>query len=174
MLLFVFLFNVGGYYVVYLGLRYHANNRMTARLDNENYSADETITIKIPFNLPYQEDQSTYKRVEGDFQHNGEFYKKVKQKIENGTLYLVCIKNRQEKNAFAFMTDMVKASTDTQGSPATKLLNSLIKDYVSASLIKTISSQQSWSFDNDFIEDQPFNVLTRISPVDNPPPEFLS
>jgi len=165
---------MGGYYVVYLGWRYEANNQITLRMDSDSYSVDETITLKIPFNLPYQSDQSTYKRAYGDIQHKGEFYKKVKQKIDHDTLYVVCIKDRQEKKAFDFMVDMAKSSTDTHNSSTAKLINTLIKDYVPSTLVETVVSQQSWFYDNKFVEHQSFNVLVTNFPVDAPPPELLS
>jgi len=173
-LLFVFLFNIGGYYVLYLGWRYQSNTAMTARLDHENYAEEETVTIKIPFNLPYQADQSTFKRMEGEFQYKGEFYKLVKQKIEKDTLSIVCIKDHQEKKIFNFMADMAKSSSDSPASTATmKLLNSLIKDYVPSTII-TISLQQGWSSDFTFSAKQSFNLLTRNFPVVSPPPKLLS
>lgn len=147
---------------------------MTLRMDSDDYSDDETITLKIPFNLPYQSDQATYKRANGDIQHKGEFYKKLKQKIDHDTLYVVCIKDRQEKKAFDFMVNMAKGSTDTHNSSTAKLINSLIKDYVSPTLVKTIASQQSWYLDNKFVEYQSSNVLVTGFPVDAPPPELLS
>jgi hypothetical protein len=127
-LLFVFLFNIGGYYVVYVGCLYKVRTEMAQRLDKGSYSAEETITIKIPFNLPYQADGKAFERRGGEFQHDGEFYKLVKQKIENDTLYVVCIKDNKEKKIFNFMADMVKMSSDLPASSSTmKLLNSLIK-----------------------------------------------
>ena len=36
-----------------------------------------------------------YERVNGEFEHNGEFFKLVKQKLENDTLNIVCIKDHR-------------------------------------------------------------------------------
>ncbi|HEY8935853.1 MAG TPA: hypothetical protein VIM65_11555, partial [Cyclobacteriaceae bacterium] len=136
---------MAGYYMVYLGWRFQARNEMAQRLDEENYTESETITIKLPYNLPYQ-DEGGYKRVHGDFQHEGEFYKLVKQKIENDTLYVVCIKDNKEKKIFNFMADIVKSSTDMPATSSTmKLLNSLIKDYISSDSVIAVVSQQGWS-----------------------------
>jgi hypothetical protein len=146
---------------------------MTQRLDENDYSDEETITIKIPFNLPYREDRQVFERIHGDFQHDGEFYKLIKQKVENDTLYIVCIQDKKEKKIFGFMADMVKLSTDIPTSSSSiKLLNSLIKDYVSVIPMIIVSSQR-WPFDLVY-DEQHFNLLVKNYPVFSPPPKFLS
>lgn len=172
--LFVFLFNVGGYYIIYLGWHAKAEVEMAARIDDERYSEEETVTIAIPFNLPYQSEESTFKRVHGDFQHNGEFYKLVKQKIQNDTLFIVCIKDHEEKQASKFMADMVKTSSDAPASSSTmKLLNNLIKDYMKITTI-FISSENLSAGDPVFTSEQGFNTILKYYPVASPPPESFS
>ncbi|QLH32828.1 MAG: hypothetical protein HWD62_10745 [Cyclobacteriaceae bacterium] len=63
--LLLFLFNLVGYYGVYLGLKVSVKQEMRARLDAEAYSEDETLTIKLPFALPYQNDWASYERIDG-------------------------------------------------------------------------------------------------------------
>jgi hypothetical protein len=46
---------------------------------------DETILLKIPVAVPYQIDSEGYERVDGEFEHQGEFYRLVKQKYQNDT-----------------------------------------------------------------------------------------
>ncbi|HTJ50648.1 MAG TPA: hypothetical protein VL443_14400 [Cyclobacteriaceae bacterium] len=170
----IFLFNVAGYYIVYLGWRFQARNEMAQRLDDENYSASETITIKLPYNLPYQDEGGGYKRVHGDFQHQGEFYKLVKQKIENDTLYVVCIKDNKEKKIFNFMADIVKSSTDMPATSSTmKLLNSLIKDYISSDSIAPVPSQQGWSAAFVFAQYH-YQLSSEHTAYFSPPPDLQS
>lgn len=171
--LFIFLFYVAGYYIVYIGLREIARAEMTQRLDRENYSEDETITIKIPFNLPYQAEDGAFKRTRGDFRHNGEFYTLIKQKVENDTLYIICMKDKKEKKIFNFMADIVKMSTDLPtSSSTTKLVNSLIKDYMPSSSMNLLS-QRGWH-SNFLYNDKHFNLLIRDYSVLTPPPQFSS
>jgi hypothetical protein len=156
-----------------LGLCQAAHIEMTERLDGENYLEEETITIKIPFKLPYQETNTEFKRVHGDFRHDGEFYKLIKQKVENDTLYVICMKDKKEKKIFNFMADMAKVSAEMPSSSlATKLFSSLMKDYVT--LLSTVTlAQQHWSTEFAY-NDHSFNLLIRSYPIFSPPPKFLS
>jgi hypothetical protein len=97
LLLCLFLFNVGGYNLVFWALRKHANVELTARLDNNAFETDETIELKIPITLPYASNPTGFERTRGKFEYGGNFYQLVKQKLEKDTLYVVCIPDHQEK-----------------------------------------------------------------------------
>lgn len=146
---------------------------MILRLDSRDYSDDETITLKIPFALPYWMDSKAYERVDGEFQHQGEFYKLVKQKLEKDTLYVVCIKDVNEKKLFLVMADYIKLSNDLPSSSGQtlKLLGSLMKDFVK-SIETEIHTSQGWSQEYPFAEPF-FNLLTLAFPVSSPPPEHV-
>ncbi len=146
---------------------------MISRLDALEYSEDETITLKMPFVLPYWTDSKDYVRVDGEFQYQGEFYKLVKQRLEKDTLYVVCIKDVNEKKLFGMMSDYVKLSNDIPSSSqqALKLLGSFIKDYVQSSKIE-ISLSEGWSQECAFSEPL-FYLLTQSSPVSSPPPKLI-
>lgn len=156
-----------------MGLRYQAKSEMVTRLDSRNYSTDETITLKIPFSLPYWVDSKNYERVNGEFEYQGDFYKLVEQKLEKDTLYVVCIKDASEKRLFNAMSDYVKLSNDLPSSSqqALKLLGSLMKDFIKNVQIEMTLSQ-GWSQECSFAE-LFFNPLTLASPVFSPPPEFI-
>jgi hypothetical protein len=121
-----------GYYGIYMAMLRQARVALNEKIDNEQYQEEQIVTIKIPLTLPYPV-QEDYQRVQGDFEHQGEFYKLVKQKYSNDTLYVVCIKSAEEKRAFKVFSDLVKLSTD-QSSPSSnnqssKTIVSVIKDY---------------------------------------------
>lgn len=154
-----------------MGLRYQAKSDMLVRLDAGNYSKDETVTLKIPFTLPYWGDSRDYERVNGEFQYQGEFYQLVEQKLEKDTLYVVCIRDDREKKLHEVMTDYVKLANDlpTNSQKALKLLSSLMKDYVK-SVPTEISMSQGWFRKFTFVEPS-FELTTLSSPVYSPPPE---
>jgi len=170
-LLALFLFQFVGYYFVYIGLRYRAQSEMLVRLDAGNYSKEETVTLKIPFTLPYWMDSREYERVNGEFQYQGEFYQLVEQKLEKDTLYVICIRDVREKKLHEVMTDYVKLTNDlpTSSQKTLKLLSSLMKDYVK-SVPAEISSSHGWFREFTFAEPS-FHLLTLASPVYSPPPE---
>jgi hypothetical protein len=145
---------------------------MKQLLDEERYAQADIITIKIPFNLPYQSENNSFERTDGSFQYDGEFYKMVKQKVEHDTLYVLCIKDKREQKLFNFMADIVKMSSDLPISSALKHLNSFTKDYIN-SLPVIIFSQQGWLASFDYTPHD-FPLRTEFYPVPSPPPEFHS
>jgi len=161
-----------GYYFVYLGLREQAKTEMLSRLDARDYSKAETVTLKIPFSLPYWMDSKDYERVDGEFQHDGEFYKLVEQKLERDTLFVVCIKDAHEKKLFDTMSDYVKLANDlpTSSHQTLKLLSGLMKDYVSGGLQLEMTLSQGWTQEQAYAEPS-FSLLSQTSPVFSPPPE---
>lgn len=166
----VFIFNVVGYYGVYLAMLNNAQTVMNQKIDHNEYTNDQTVTIKIPLTLPYPVQQNIFERVQGDFEHQGEFYKLVKQKYSNDTLYVVCLKNNEEKKAFKTFTEFVKLSTDQSSSSShhnNKTIVNVIKDYgpvvsqilfsprVAIELAKPIASLNSTILTQDFSEFSP-------------------
>jgi hypothetical protein len=121
-MLFIFLFNVGGYYLVLWGLKSKANQELNSRIERNDYSKEETIELRIAMSLPYPLQARGFERVKGKFEHNGEFYELVKQKIENDTIVIVCIKNREAKQVVEAITDYVQLANDLPGT-AKKTLN---------------------------------------------------
>ncbi|HEY4653031.1 MAG TPA: hypothetical protein VIH22_00885, partial [Cyclobacteriaceae bacterium] len=63
--LLLFLFNIGGYYFVFVGLQYKASREFSERLDNNEYDEEETYLFKLPLTLPYQITENGYERVSG-------------------------------------------------------------------------------------------------------------
>ncbi len=163
-----------GYYFVYLGLRFQANTEMAQRLDSESYSEDETITIKIPFTLPYWSDSKDFERVNGEFVHNGEFYKLVKQELKNDTLSVVCIHDFKQKRNFNFMAGFAKLSTDVPVSSkqALKLFGSLLKDFVPSS--NSMISAKPLALIQIAYTSEQFTLIAAAYPVLSPPPDFIS
>ena len=175
-LVVVFLFNVIGYYGIYVAMLSQARTALDEKIDNDQYKADQTVTIKVPLALPYPVQQDEYQRVQGDFEHQGEFYKLVKQKYSNDTLYVVCIKNVEEKKAAKIFSDLAKLSTD-QSSSATnnqnaKTIVNIIKDYnpvveqIQFAPRQAIELSISFTFFST-------NILSQDITVFSPPPESI-
>lgn len=145
-LVFLLLFNALGFYGLLKGLRYNSTRDLVARLNNNQYSQDETVTLKIPLAIPYQSN-SQYERVDGEFTHEGNVYRLVKQKFDSDTLFVVCIKDKTSGHIEQALTDYVKTFTDNpaQGKDTSKLLVSIIKDFLATSL-KYSSSTTGWSY----------------------------
>jgi hypothetical protein len=131
LLLSVFLFNVGGYYIVFWAMLYQSDQQLTTILDAGLYEEDETVELKIPLSLPYAMMSRGFQRVDGKFEYKGEYYRLVKQKVHNDTVFVVCIKNHEEKQLVNKMTDYVTQSNDIPGTAkkAMSFVSKLLKEY---------------------------------------------
>ncbi|HEY3403980.1 MAG TPA: hypothetical protein VGK59_11370 [Ohtaekwangia sp.] len=147
-LIALLLFNVMGYYGLFLGLNYQNKQSIIQRLDVADYQESQTVTIKIPMAIPYASGSENYERVDGEFEHEGEFYHMVKQRHFEDTLYIVCIKDDQSKRIDQAMTDYVKTFTDkpVDGKNTEKMTITFIKEYMTSScVIRHVSS--GWSLE---------------------------
>ncbi len=117
-----------------------------------------------------------YERVNGEFEHNGEFFKLVKQKLENDTLSVVCIRDHKEKELLGAFKDFIKLSNDlptTDSQHAIILLSKLLKDYEPLLRLKIVSCQ-GWCQEFS-TRDRNADLLSQNFPVLSPPPkEILS
>lgn len=142
----IILLNTMGYYGVFLGLQYQNDLAMSKALDADNYDQSETITLKVPVSMPYMPDQSDFSRVDGQFEHNGELYRMVKQRYAKDTLTVVCVRDTEHKNIDRDLADYVKTFTDkaTDTKPGSKLTINFIKDYLPI-YFKIKSSTEGWA-----------------------------
>lgn len=132
-LLVLFLLNVLGYYGVFLGLQFANEKEMKAQFDDDNFLPEEEITIKVPITIPYATDSRGFSRVDGEFEHEGEVYRMVKQRYLSDTLYIVCVKDNKSKEIKKALHDYVKTFTDKSSSEkgSSKTIQNFIKDYIS-------------------------------------------
>ncbi len=151
-LIALLLFNVLGYYGFFLGLEYQNRQALIHSFNTDNYEQLEQITIKVPLSVPYATDTQDYQRVDGEFEHQGEFYQMVKQRLSQDTLYIVCVKDSQSKRINQALTDYVKTLTDKSEngkSRHTLILPAFIKEYiVSTHTIKAGSAGWSLELNN--------------------------
>jgi hypothetical protein len=170
-LLFVFLFGVIGYYGVFWILSKRAQFELSERLDQNQYNEKDAITVKLPLNLAYPIQSTEFERMEGSFRYQGEFYKLVKQKLENDTLFIVCIKDNEKKRLESFFSAITKASHDQPvNSSAFKLLCSYAKEFESSFSFRidpgtTLLTSVAFPYEDD-------HILTKSYPVLTPPPQI--
>ncbi len=116
----------------FMGLQYGAEIRMNSAIERQSYNTEKTITLKIPVSLPYQIYADGFKRVQGEFEHEGTFYNLIEQKIANDTLYIVCVENEIKSQIKTKQVDFEKAANDWPGATksAYNLLISFSKDFL--------------------------------------------
>jgi hypothetical protein len=137
-LLMIFLFNVGGYYLVFWGLGVHNDKVTWNRLEAGKYSEDETTLLKIPMAMPYPVYNEGYQPFQDEFEHQGNFYKGIKQKLQGDTLYIVCIKDTSKKRLVGTMNKYAKDSNDLPTQEKKQTLSKLLSEYESFYSIEII------------------------------------
>ena len=175
--LLLFLFNIGGYYFVFVGLQYKASREFSERLDNNEYNEEETYLFKLPLTLPYQITENGYERVSGLIEHQGNFYRLVKQKLENDTLFVICIRDNTQKQLAGELSKFAKLSNDipvTQTSKpgdgnSTNLLSRLSKDFNVNKILEVLSPQSSYV--KAFYASVEIPLVGRDQKVPTPPPK---
>jgi hypothetical protein len=142
------LFNVMGYYVIFLGLQYTNDTRVMRQLDEEKYDESETFTVKIPLAIPYATDSRGFERIDGKFEHNGQFYRMIKQRLSRDTIYVVCLVDSGTKRIDSALGSYVKTFTDQAGDSQSglKTFPTFFKDYFTRTIsVKSISA--GWEMD---------------------------
>ncbi len=160
--------NTMGYYAIFLGLQYKHSVAMTSAFDANQYNATDAVTIKIPMILPYMNEDSDFRRVDGAFEYKGEFYRLIKQKYANEMLTVICIKDTEKKRINEAITDYVMTFGDTGDDQGSQLTISFIKDYIPQTLT-IITTSNGWQ--SDVVESIAVNCLvpTFTSSVIHPP-----
>lgn len=171
--LLIFLFNTGGYYLAFLAIKQHAKENLLERLNASQYSKEESVVFTIPFSLPYPVSDGSYERVHGDFEYAGEYYKLVKQKLVNDTLFIVCVKDREAKHIEETLSDYARSANNLPvgAKQAFNFLSKLFKDFHSETEI-AISNTESIALRNVVVLTFP-SVTQADYAIDTPPPEVF-
>ena len=101
-LLLILLFNMVGYRAWFYYAEQKADMAMEGRLDKAQYNENELVTLSIPLRNPYQLEQKSFERVNGEISFEGKIFKYVKRRITDGNLVILCIPDNHKmilKNA---------------------------------------------------------------------------
>jgi hypothetical protein len=135
--LVIFLLNAVGLYGILIGLQFTIASEANRALDEDRYSVSEAITLQVPLTIPYSLNEQDYHRVTGEFEHKGEVYRLIKQKLQGDTLYIVCIKDAKSKKINQALANYVKTFTDRPFNTkqnGSKLIYSIIKDFLNTGI----------------------------------------
>lgn len=172
LLLVLFLFNVGGYYFVFWGLRKQVSFELTQQLDKGIYREAETVELKMSIPIPYVGTSDEFSRIKGKFEYNGNFYHLIKQKLENDTLYVVCIPDMKEKNLVSTMTDYAQVTNELpdQSKKVFHFLSKLLKEFrTSTTTSSNITTGWTIGIEHCATIDSTLPAFTSIA---SPPPKL--
>jgi hypothetical protein len=157
LLLAVHLFNVCGYRLFFSFEEAFANRQMIAALDKNNYDESELLQIRVPLNTPYITGNRSYERCDGQVEFNGIQYNYVNRMVQNDTLYLYCIPNKQKTEISNTKNLYAKQNSDnptgkTTGQSVLKKIN-FSSEYNSRgfgfnSVVYSFSAHQTIAFNN--------------------------
>lgn len=170
--LVIFLFNVGGYHFVFWALKSNAKADLLHRLDADAYSSEDVVILTLPVSLPYPIHDPDYQRADGEVEFGGEFYQMVKQKVENDTLFMVCIRDVEQKRIQRTINEYTNLASNlpVDAKQAIDHLGKLFKDYT-AGFSSGISKHLVLKYDLLFADDS-FEITQYPLPIDSPPPEL--
>lgn len=142
------------------------------RLDADAYNTDDVVVLTLPFSLPYPINTPVYERVAGEIEYQGEYYHMVKQKVENDTLFMVCVKDAEQKRIQQTMYEYANLSNNlpADAQKTVDLLGKLFKDYTAS-----VSYQPAKSLElkYDFAFGEHSLTMSQPSiPIDSPPPRL--
>jgi hypothetical protein len=169
-LLCIFLFNIGGYSLLYWAEKQQASKELQSRLDRGEFAGSQAITIKVPMSIPYQSDRD-YERVNGEFEYKGQFYKLVKQRVLGDTLYVVCVIDSKKKELVDEMNEFTRKASESSSTnqPLKVASANPLQDYSNESTVELTALTPGWTVTYPFFE---ISSLLTESVVDtnSPPP----
>ncbi|MBC7650676.1 MAG: hypothetical protein H7101_02885 [Deinococcales bacterium] len=136
-----------------------ADTNLQIALDNKTYNQDDLFLVKIPINLPYQNNWTSFERVDGEVNFEGETYRFVQRKVENDTMYLQCIRHAEKTNIQQKANDFFGKPTDIASNNASKKTSPNQQTALKYFVEDFVSNDNQW---------QPLSFINTISYFSNP------
>lgn len=164
--LFVILLNIVGYYLVFEGWKLH--NAITWAYEKSESDARELV-VTIPLNLPYATQEKDWETAEGQFEHQGEIYRIVKQKINLDAVIIVCVKDVETSRINNQLEDFASTFTDKPvDQKGVKSLPGFIKEYISHSVsVRNLTT--GWSLAMEYTLPGPTGIPSFFPSIVHPP-----
>ena len=180
LLLFILLFNFIGYRFVTSYLEERADNRLEARLDQNEYDDAQLISIKTPItHLAYYNNSNQFERVDGKVEINGIQYKYVKRRFFKDSAEMLCIPNptamrlqSAKDEFFKLVNDLEHTGQGKKNTPHSPTKNFSLDNF-------TLSKQIN--LENCFVElksdrtlDYSSDLVSCFSPTAEQPPDTIA
>jgi hypothetical protein len=116
-------FNIVGYRAWFYFAEKQSDTKMEAMLNNNRYDENDLVELRIPLNMPYQQEIARFERVNGEVSFNGRIYKYVKRKVSNGVLIVLCLPDQKKMQIREVKTqygNFANDLSDTSGKASQK------------------------------------------------------
>lgn len=131
----LFLYNLAGYYVLFVVRQYQAKMEMRAYLDKNEIDSPKDLVLKVPLTLPYQMNRIDYEVASGSLTHQGKTYQRVRQMMLRDTLYVYCIEDTKQNALQDELADHTRnnltENTQIPKSKTAKISFNFLKEYTS-------------------------------------------
>ncbi len=165
-----------GYSVVYLLEEKYAISDSGSHHYIEKNTASRDIVIKVPVTVPYQTNWDAPEPVEGQIEHQGQFYKMVTQQLINDTLYVHCEYDQNARDQFMDLASKINDQvggndSESHNQSHAKILKSFLKEYM-ATTGKHIFYIFEWPASVSY--EQIYNAMFTEShlSIPSPPPDL--
>jgi hypothetical protein len=170
-MLLLFLFNLGGYYMVFSVLKLQAGQELSHNLDLQNVIDEESVVVKVPLHLPYPINSTGFERVKGTIKSGGRYFQMLKQKIENDTLTLVLVQDKKSNQIEDAIQTLDQQQSNEQSPEATLNFSiKLVQDFIALG-ISILPGTNPW-----YREIGSTGFLSKLDPAEldgiNPPPKI--
>ena len=115
-LLIIFLFNAGGYLLLFKYLIFRSDERMANTIQHHNYNRTELVQVKVPMHLPNVVNWDNYEQINGEMQLKGHYYKYVGLKITRDTMFLLCLPDDEKTRLENEHIQLAKQENDSPTS----------------------------------------------------------
>ncbi len=126
--LFIFLYNLTGYYAVFKALQYQVRNEVKQRI-KQSVPDDELVLITVSI---ADNKSLTWTKPNKEFRYKGEMYDIVSQETKEDMILYYCIHDFKESKLFANLDEHIQrhiADNPKQRKKAENLLKKITKDY---------------------------------------------
>jgi hypothetical protein len=172
-MLFVILFNLGGYGLFFQYMINRSDNKIIDRINNNHYHNSDLVEVKIPVDLPTLQDWTEFEAVGGQVQFKNNKYNYAEIKMTRDTLYLLVIPNHDRTKLVNANIIYAKQVNDIPLSK--KSHNSLIKKSISESEYRYIQLSYKATIPvnhiNYYRDYAFFNIIKPFLGIPGQPPE---
>ena len=156
--LLVILFNMIGYRAWFYIVEKRADAAMEARLDKDQYDETDLVSLTIPLHNPYQLEQKTFERVNGEISFQGKTYKYVKRRVSDGNLVILCIPATHKMVLKKAGTDYGNATNDLANNNKNSSRNGFQKNLNGSDYLIHDYHFQIPTFSNSVVIQNPFSL----------------
>jgi len=121
------LFNSGGYDLFFQYMMYRSDVKVFDKINNNHYRHSDLVEVKIPVDMPTQQDWDGYQAISGQVEVKGARYDYAEIKITRDTLYLRVVPNPEltkltKANVLygKLINDLPTSNTKHSNNPLTK------------------------------------------------------